>query len=97
MTKYVIWDFNGTILDDKELSLNLLNKILEKQGKSPVDEEAYLELFGFPIKNYYLKAGITFEHESFDDIAKWYIATYQPLSLNLSLHDGVVESLIILR
>ncbi|NMA05616.1 MAG: large conductance mechanosensitive channel protein MscL [Acholeplasmataceae bacterium] len=97
MIKYVIWDFNGTILDDKELSLNLLNEILKKQGKKPVDEEAYLKLFGFPIKKYYLKAGITFEEESFDDIAKWYIAKYQPLSLDLKLHDGVVETLIILR
>ncbi|MGI6360475.1 MAG: large conductance mechanosensitive channel protein MscL [Acholeplasmatales bacterium] len=97
MTKYVIWDFNGTIIDDKELSLNLLNEILEKQGKNPVDEDTYLELFGFPIKKYYLKAGVTFERESFDEIAKWYIAKYQPLSLNLKLHDGVVEALIILR
>lgn len=97
MIKYVIWDFNGTIIDDRELSLNLLNEILEKQGKNPVDEEAYLDLFGFPIHKYYLKAGITFEKESFDDIAKWYIAKYQPFSLNLKLHDGVVEALIILR
>lgn len=97
MIKYVIWDFNGTIIDDRELSLNLLNEILEKQGKNPVDEEAYLDLFGFPIHKYYLKVGITFEKESFDDIAKWYIAKYQPLSLNLKLHDGVVEALIILR
>jgi hypothetical protein len=25
MIKYIFWDFNGTILDDRELSLILLN------------------------------------------------------------------------
>ena len=34
MIKYVIWDFNGTILDDKELSLNLLNEILKTREKA---------------------------------------------------------------
>lgn len=97
MTKYIIWDFNGTILDDKQLSLDLLNEILEKQGKPPVDDEKYLELFGFPIKQYYIDAGVTFEEESFEELAKWYIEKYQPLSLNLSLHDGVVETLVILK
>lgn len=97
MTKYIIWDFNGTILDDRQLSLDLLNEILAKQGKPPVSDDKYLELFGFPIKQYYLDAGVSFEEESFESLAQWYIDKYQPLSLELSLHDGVVETLIILK
>ena len=97
MTKYLIWDFNGTILDDRQLSLDLLNEILEKQGKPPIQDDTYLELFGFPIKQYYLDAGVTFEEQSFEELADWYIKKYQPLSLNLSLHDGVVEALVVLK
>ena len=64
MIKYVIWDFNGTILDDKELSLtfkwNLKNKV------KTVDEEAYLELcFN---KEVLSKAELHLK-ESFDEIA----------------------------
>lgn len=97
MIKYVIWDFNGTILDDRHLSLELLNQILKKQNKASINEETYLNIFGFPIKKYYQKAGVDFEKESFESLAKWYIQEYQPLSLEQNLHDGVKEALIILK
>ena len=50
MYKYLIWDFNGTILDDLELCLHLLNVMLEKQNKPKLDVPAYKHVFGFPIR-----------------------------------------------
>ncbi len=93
MIKYVIWDFNGTILDDKKLSLELLNQMLKKQNKPKITMTKYLKIFGFPIKDYYLKAGISFAQESFLSMAKWYIKVYQPKSLECSLNEGVEETL----
>ena len=97
MIKYVFWDFNGTILDDKQLSLDLLNEILKKQNKKMLTMDEYLEVFGFPIKDYYMRSGVTFENESFEDMADWFIKEYQPKSLKLSIHKDVEETLIILQ
>ena len=43
--KYIIWDFNGTILDDLDLCLDLLNGMLAKQQKPMVTKKDYLEIF----------------------------------------------------
>jgi phosphoglycolate phosphatase len=52
MNKYIFLDFNGTVLDDIELCINLLNEMLsEKEGKTVTVEE-YKKIFCFPIINY---------------------------------------------
>ncbi len=93
MIKYIFWDFNGTILDDLELSLDLLNEILVNENKSPITKEKYLEIFGFPIRDYYKKAGIFYDDENFMRIANYFIENYQPKSLLIDLHEGIKELL----
>ena len=93
MIKYVIWDFNGTILDDRNLCHELLNELLKSEGSDLITYQKYLEVFGFPIKDYYMKAGIKFKNRSFKEMSEWFIENYQPLSLNLSLYEGVIETL----
>lgn len=93
MKKYIIWDFNGTILDDLDLCINLLNDMLNKQNKKSISKETYLDIFGFPIYDYYLKAGLSFEQQSFDSMSVDFIKQYQPLSFKQNLHEGVVETL----
>lgn len=93
MIKHIFWDFNGTILDDRDLCLKLLNKLLKTEKKPPISYEKYLDIFGFPIKDYYKKAGIEFKYQTFKEMSEWFISVYQPLSLKLSLYDGVIDSL----
>ena len=61
MIKYIFWDFNGTILDDRKLCWQLLNKLLKEEGQKEITYGRYFEVFGFPIKEYYKKAGLTFK------------------------------------
>ena len=55
--------------------------------------EQYKEVFGFPIKDYYIQAGLTFEETSFDELSQFFIERYQPASFSCSLHKGVIETL----
>lgn len=93
MIKYIFWDFNGTILNDVDLSLDLLNEMLAKQNKPSITMNQYLDVFGFPIKDYYLKSGISFDHKTFEEMSVWYIAQYQPQSLEQSLHNNLVHTI----
>lgn len=93
MYKYIIWDFNGTILDDLQLCLDLLNVMLEKQSKPKLNVDAYRNVFGFPIKDYYIQAGLTFESWSFDEMSQFFIERYQPSSFNCEIHKGVIDAL----
>jgi phosphoglycolate phosphatase len=91
--QYVIWDFNGTLLDDVKLCFDLLNKMLSKRGFETVTIEKYKEIFRFPVKEYYRLAGFDFEKEPFEVTAVEFIDDYQPMSLKLSLYPNTFKVL----
>ncbi len=60
-TECLIWDWNGTLLDDVTLCNDCLNQLLEAHGyPQRYDRAGYRELFGFPIEDYYRCAGFDF-------------------------------------
>jgi len=48
--KHIIWDWNGTLLNDLTLCVELLNVSLEKRKLPEMTEEKYRKKFLFPIK-----------------------------------------------
>ena len=52
----IIWDWNGTLLNDTELCKNIVNNLLRERGKELLSTERYKEIFNFPVKDYYAKA-----------------------------------------
>lgn len=74
--KYIFLDFNGTVLDDLDICLELLNDILIKENHPTVSKERYKEIFGFPVIEYYKRAGIDFEQYSFEELADYFIVEY---------------------
>jgi len=91
--KHVIWDWNGTLLDDVWICMEIINKMLYKRSLPILDQERYKTIFGFPIKDYYQKAGFDFDMEPFEDLAKEYIEEYDSRSLECKLHLGVMDML----
>ena len=57
MIDNIFFDFNGTILDDLELTYKLLLESLEKYNLPFVSLEQYRNLFCFPVKKYYENVG----------------------------------------
>ena len=56
MIKHIIWDWNGTLLDDLDVSMEALNYVLEKENLPLVlDKEEYRKYFQFPVIEYYKK------------------------------------------
>ena len=66
MKKYIFLDFNGTIIDDVDLCLDLLNQILENQKKEKVSKERYKDIFTFPVQIYYELAVVDFSLNYFN-------------------------------
>lgn len=95
--KYVVFDFNGTIIDDVELCLNILNKMLSEKSLPVFDVSGYREIFTFPIIEYYKNAGFTFEGYTYEELSNEFILDYQPSSYKCSLFDGIVETLDLLK
>ena len=93
MYKTIIWDWNGTLLNDLDLSLDCVNVLLEERNIPKLSVERYKEIFGFPVVDYYVKAGFDFEKETFEVPAKQYVKLYALGSPNLELFHDAIETL----
>ena len=91
---HVIWDFNGTILDDVKIGLDSLNVLLKRRGLPEIEStEKYKAGFMFPIIEGYKRYGFDFEKESYDDVAKEWVDEYVSREHTAGLVDGVREVL----
>jgi phosphoglycolate phosphatase len=93
MVKTIIWDWNGTLLDDLDLSLESVNVLLKERNIPTLSIEKYNDIFGFPVVDYYVKAGFDFEKEAFEVPAKQYVKLYAAGASELKLFPDVVDTL----
>jgi len=93
----VIWDWNGTLLNDLDLCVSTINKLLEKRRLPLLDNYSYKEAFSFPVKNYYEAIGFDFLKENFEIPAKEFINLYDNGVNDCSLHSSVNEVLAVFK
>ncbi len=92
--KYIMWDWNGTILDDLRINFEIENSLLLRRGKRPMKSIGeYHEKFGFPIIGFYERLGFDLENEKFEDVARDYVFEYDERFPEAELFEDA-ESLI---
>ena len=74
--RHIVWDWNGTLLDDVQASVNTINQLLASRSLPPTDTIRYREHFGFPVRNYYTTIGFSLEKENWDLLARTYHDLY---------------------
>lgn len=89
----IIWDWNGTLLDDSEMAVQVMNKILERRNIPQLSIDLYKEVFTFPVRDYYQKIGFDFENEPFEVPASEFIVHYNELVNSCQLHKDSVQTL----
>lgn len=93
--KHIVWDWNGTLLDDIDVSMDALNYILKKEDLPLVlDKNEYRKYFQFPVIEYYKKVGFDLTKTPFAKLAQEYMQYYQAHSIHCKLHEGVEETLL---
>lgn len=89
--KHIIWDYNGTILDDTLMVLDVLNTMLKRRDMTVKSIEEYREIFDFPIYDYYKRVGFDFDKENFDDLANEFMELYDGMLADCSLRQGMLR------
>ena len=51
--KHIVWDWNGTLLNDGWLFVDIMNSILEYRNMKTISIKKYREIFEFPVKKYF--------------------------------------------
>jgi phosphoglycolate phosphatase len=89
----VIWDWNGTLLDDVEICIASANRLLARRGLSEMTLDRYRRVFTFPVQVYYEEMGFDFATESFADVAVEYHEAYEAYVRGAQLHGDAISVL----
>lgn len=90
--RQIIWDFNGTLLNDVAETLDATNALLARYHKPVLaDADAYRRVFGFPVIDYYEKIGL--ERDNFEVYADEWVAEYNRRAPHVGLYPGCREAL----
>lgn len=95
---HIIWDFNGTIINDLPLSLKSINTVLKKRDLPLIASEShYREKFCFPIIKYYESLGMNFQKEPYKIPADEWVSLYNDGIKGIPLTEGIFETLTTLK
>ena len=72
--KHIIWDWNGTLLDDVDIVIDAMNNLLSRRGLPLINRESYKHIFTFPVKDYYARLGFDFLAEPYEKLADEFTA-----------------------
>jgi phosphoglycolate phosphatase len=89
--RHYIFDWNGTLLNDMLLAVDIIDKMLVKRGLEGMSVERYSQIFDFPVKDYYQNIGFDFNIESFENIGTEFIIEYDKRQYECELQKGSIE------
>ncbi|MDG1326674.1 MAG: HAD hydrolase-like protein [Opitutales bacterium] len=86
---HIIWDWNGTIINDACICVEIVNELLEEFKLRPVTIEDYFNNFSFPVKSYYSRLGLPIDSISYKSLSEKFIVNYRKKFPTCKLQKGV--------
>ena len=95
---HLIWDFNGTLLDDVQEEFEAANRLLRRHGLPALASvDVYRSLFRFPVIEYYRLIGFDFSRTPFAVLADEWMEDYRAHAGRLGLFPEIPGLLTELR
>lgn len=95
--RHVIFDWNGTLINDLELAVKGVNALRQAQSLPALDALVYRQHFGFPIRHFYETLGINCASGLFDELIRTYLGIFNREIDACSLHPGAESFLLGLK
>ncbi|MCL2024061.1 MAG: HAD family hydrolase [Oscillospiraceae bacterium] len=92
MTKLILWDWNGTLLNDVSASLAAVNDMMERRGRRDITLGEYRRAIGVPIRKFY-EYHFDLEREDYPQILTEYARGYEKYLPECALAKGARELL----
>ena len=89
---HIIWDWNGTLLDDTQACVNSINVLLAKRGVPIIDVTNYRDIFGFPVIDFYRRINFPLASEDWSLVAREFHDVFLA-DTTFKLQSSTVETL----
>ena len=90
---HILWDWNGTLLDDVGPCVRAINAILRRNRLPRLTIQRHREIFCFPVRRYYERLGFHLTESEWVRIAAEFHDRYRPLAADAPLRPGVLAAL----
>ncbi|MBW7909611.1 MAG: HAD family hydrolase [Kiritimatiellae bacterium] len=91
--RHIVWDWNGTLLDDTDLCIEIMNELLDERAMPRINRERYREVFDFPVQDYYARLGFNFAKDPFEIVGAEFIRRYEEQRTTAPLHAAARATL----
>ena len=94
---HIIWDWNGTLLNDIDLAIECMNNMLKKRNMRLINKDYYKTIVNIPIIEYYKALGFDFSKEKFEDLACEFLHEFDSRISECALHQCSIDILGLLK
>lgn len=89
----LIWDFNGTILNDGQLLVAVNNEMNRERGIPEITYDYYRDHFSHPPQPFYEALGYDFSQEDYGEISRLFLERYELRQQEAPLMPHVLDAL----
>ena len=87
---HIIWDFNGTLLCDAQLSVDTDNAVFDRLGLPRITLEDYRRNMTMPVCDFYLALGVDYAVHPYELISRLWLDIFNANAVDAGLVPGVL-------
>ena len=91
MKKHIIWDFNGTLLYDAQLSVDCDNYVFAVLGLPHITIDDYRAHMTMPVRNFYTSLGVDLAVYPYETISRLWLDRFNELAVSTGLTPGIMN------
>ena len=91
--KHLVFDWNGTLVDDAWIFVDILNALLKKRNLNQIDLIKYQKLFCFPVSDFYQNLGFDVTPDAFRVLKQDFVFEYNKRQFLAHLFPDTIETL----
>jgi len=91
--KHIIWDFNGTLLNDAQLGVDCDNYVFDALGLPRITIEDYRRHMTMPVRDFYTALGVDLNVYKYETISRLWLDRFNERAVGVGLVPGAMESI----
>ncbi|MAV89428.1 MAG: hypothetical protein CMG05_02405 [Candidatus Marinimicrobia bacterium] len=91
--KHIVFDWNGTLIDDAWIFVDILNSLLKNRNLNQIDLNKYQEMFCFPLTDFYQNLGFDVNPDAFNILKEDFVFEYNKRQFSAHLFPDAVDTL----
>lgn len=92
--QHIIWDWNGTLIDDHDVAVEATNSLLVENNLEPICKKQHRDKFRFPLIEFYEDLGFDFSRHDYSHLCDRFSAEYSSRVMDdAMLFPGTAECL----